>query len=102
MPIPRDTKAKFIAKSQRRWGDRFSYNQVHYTNSRTPVLIWCKTHKAYFSQTPKAHFAAKHACCPKCYAEIAGTFQNAWRKNDRDVDISRHNQFRSLLNQALS
>ena len=102
MPIPRDTKAQFIAKSKRRWGDRFGYNQVHYVNSRTPVLLWCKVHKTYFSQTPKAHFAAKHACCPRCYAELAGTFQNAWRQNKLDIDAIHYSQFRTLMNQVFT
>ena len=101
MAIPRDTKAKFIAKSQRRWGDRFGYDQVHYVNSRTPVLLWCKDHQEYFAQTPKAHFMAKHACCPICYEELAGTFQNAWRQQHRNDDNGGQ-RFQGLMHQVFS
>ncbi|MGC9459465.1 hypothetical protein [Vibrio genomosp. F10] len=102
MPIPRDTKAQFIAKSRRLWGDRFGYNEVHYLNSRTPVLLWCKEHNESFSQTPKSHFSAKHACCPLCYKELAGTFQNAWRQKRQETPSGQNMRFHSLMNQVFT
>ncbi|MCG9596431.1 hypothetical protein L1D15_06780 [Vibrio sp. Isolate25] len=79
MPIARMTREQFIAKSRQRWGEKYGYDGLKYVNSRTPVLLYCFHHQHYFSQTPKAHFAAKHECCPLCYQAIAGRFQNAWR-----------------------
>lgn len=54
-----------------------------------------------FEQTPKAHFAAKHECCPLCYKEIAGSFQNEWRIK-KSVPSKKESGFQNvhrLLNQ---
>ncbi|TKF39271.1 hypothetical protein FCV58_18795 [Vibrio sp. F13] len=79
MPITKDTKEKFIQKAIQRWGERYDYSLVEYVNSRTAVTIICPVHQYRFTQTPKAHFAAKHHCCPICYKEVRGSYQNRWR-----------------------
>ncbi|EGA71207.1 hypothetical protein VISI1226_14178 [Vibrio sinaloensis DSM 21326] len=101
MAIPRDTKQSFVQKAKEKWGDKYCYESVIYLNSRTPVKITCNKHNVIFSQTPKAHFAAKRECCPLCYKEVAGTFQNQWRKSDAKqngaIDFFRVNSlFNSL------
>ncbi|WGW01382.1 hypothetical protein QF117_11380 [Vibrio sp. YMD68] len=80
MPFKKDTKESFINKAKKRWGPRYSYSEVIYINSRTPVKILCNKHNHFFYQTPKAHFAVKHHCCPLCYKEVIGKYQNQWRK----------------------
>ncbi|MEF1285827.1 hypothetical protein QTN94_18355 [Vibrio sp. M250220] len=79
MPFKKDTTQSFIAKARLRWGDRYDYRHVVYKNSRTPVKIVCTKHNLCFMQTPRAHFSAKHHCCPLCYREVAGKYQNEWR-----------------------
>lgn len=102
MAIPRDTRAQFVNKSRRKWGDRYGYQKVDYVNSRTPVLLWCKKHQLYFKQTPKAHFAAKHECCPACYSLVAGTFQNEWRNNIKLTTKPAAPKTFYLINQVFS
>ena len=60
MARPRLTTSQFITKSQQRWGDKYGYQKTKYINSRTPVVLLCLKHQQYFTQTPKAHFIAKH------------------------------------------
>jgi hypothetical protein len=84
MARPRSTTSQFITKSQQRWGDKYGYQKTKYINSRSPVVLLCLKHLQYFTQTPKAHFTAKHECCPLCYKERAGTFQNQWRKEKQE------------------
>lgn len=100
-----DTKT-FVNKAIKRWGNRYDYSQVRYINSRTPVLIFCHRHQHTFSQTPKAHFAAKHNCCPICAKEVAGSFQNQWREVEKkvmenDTIDKTMKQYHSLLDQIL-
>lgn len=80
MTKPRLTTEQFIERSQKRWGARFGYRKAIYINNRTPLELFCLKHERYFFQTPKAHFIAKHECCPICYGEVAGSFQNEWRE----------------------
>lgn len=86
MAIKRLTRIEFIEKSKSKWGDRYSYDKVEYLNSRTPVELFCNKHHIYFTQTPKAHFMAKRECCPLCYKEISGLYQNLWRDNKSNVE----------------
>lgn len=71
----------FIDRAVEVWGDKYDYSQVQYVNSRTRVKIYCRKHNFAFYQTPKAHFTAKHNCCPLCVKEVMGTFQNQWRED---------------------
>lgn len=84
MPFIKDTNKTFIEKAIKRWGSRYDYSLVHYVNSRTPVMIMCKKHKKSFKQTPKSHFATKRHCCPLCYKEVAGSYQNEWRLKKKE------------------
>ncbi|NRB68955.1 MAG: hypothetical protein HRU48_16555 [Vibrio sp.] len=85
MPFEKDTTQSFIVKARLRWGERYNYHHVAYKNSRTPVEIVCVKHNYSFMQTPRAHFTAKHHCCPICYRAVAGQYQNAWRENTDEV-----------------
>lgn len=99
MPIPKLTTEKFVARAKKRWGDRYDYSLVEYKTSRLPVRILCKKHDYEFEQTPKAHFATKHHCCPLCYDEVSGTFQNEWRNK---VEPEWTPQIHATLNSVLS
>lgn len=95
----------FIRRSVSRWGHKYGYTKVKYVNSRTPVQIYCLTHNIYFEQTPKAHFTAKHECCPLCYKEIAGVHQNKWRNvpsKDKNELGNRLVNIEALLNTVFS
>lgn len=98
MPLPKDTKKSFINKATKRWGNRYDYSLVQYINSRTSVIIICNKHKSSFKQTPKAHFSAKHHCCPQCYREVTGSFQNEWRSlNKSKKDKLSTSQFTPII-----
>lgn len=90
MPLPKDTNKTFIKKAVKRWGNRYDYSLANYLNSRTTIVVICRKHQEKFEQTPKAHFAAKHHCCPLCYKEAAGSYQNEWRLHNKDREIE-HN-----------
>jgi len=57
------TQALFISKAINKHGDKYEYNKVSYTNSRTPVIIVCKSHGEY-RQSPDAHLAGRG--CKSC------------------------------------
>lgn len=101
MPFSRYTKKSFEVKGQAKWGNKYNYELVNYVNSRTKVRIICNKHGLNFEQTPKAHLMAKHECCPVCYKEIAGSFQNAWRKSRTHVsNPTRLQQINHIINQV--
>ena len=87
MPFLKDTNETFIRKAIKQWGNRYDYSLVQYVNSRTPVVILCNKHQQAFEQTPKAHFAAKRHCCPRCYQEVVGSYQNEWRLQNKSTSI---------------
>ncbi len=67
----RERENAFLEKAKKRFGDRFDYSKVHYTNNMTKIIIICKKH-GEFLQAPVKHLQHKHAC-PQCakigYAE---------------------------------
>jgi len=99
MPIPKDTNETFIKKARLKWAERYDYSRVRYVNSRTPVTIICRKHHHAFKQTPKAHFSAKHHCCPLCYQEAAGSYQNKWREQPGHAPLE--SPLPPIINQVL-
>lgn len=59
----RYTTEQFIDKARQIHGDRYSYEQVHYLNSREPVAIECRIH-GIFKQSPSNHLKGQN--CPEC------------------------------------
>jgi len=57
-------KEQFIEKAVKKFGYRFNYSLVEYTNQRTPIRIICPVHWI-FEQTPNHHLFSKEGC-PKC------------------------------------
>lgn len=95
MPIPTGTKESFVKKAKEKWGEKYNYSRVNYINSRTSVEVICNKHNVIFEQTPKAHFAAKHECCPICYKEISGSFQNEWRSK-KEVVLASNEDYQNV------
>jgi hypothetical protein len=55
-------KIKFITKANEKYGSLFSYDNIEYYNSITPVYIKCNTHNILFSQIPSEHLRGKKKC----------------------------------------
>lgn len=58
-----DTKSTVLAKFNAVHKGKYTYDKVHYTDSKTKVIITCPEHSD-FEQTPKAHTAGQG--CPEC------------------------------------
>lgn len=58
---------KFIKKSEKTHGKKYSYDKVDYKNNYIKVKIFCNIHKEYFSQTPGNHMSGQG--CNKCGME---------------------------------
>ena len=50
----RITNEQFIKRSQKRWGDKYSYGKTNYVDSKTKVCITCKKHGDFW-QSPTNH-----------------------------------------------
>lgn len=73
----------FIEKAKERHGDIYGYDKSIYTKSSNKIIIFCKTHKEYFSQTASNHL---QGCgCPICAREI----KSAARTNTTESFIQR-------------
>lgn len=96
------TPEQFIHRSRLLWGDKYAYDKVVIINTRTPVILHCKKHQHDFQQTPKAHFIAKHECCPLCYQQVSGTFQNQWRQKIVSDSACKNKGLQDVLNSVFS
>jgi Zn ribbon nucleic-acid-binding protein len=56
------TAEEFIEKSKSNNGTKFSYLNINYVNSRTPIEIYCNKHKKYFKVTPHSHLLNNSGC----------------------------------------
>ncbi len=65
--MPRkSTTQEFIEKSKARYGENaFDYSACEYKSNRTKVLLYCNTHKIYFSAIPNSHLT-RTCGCPEC------------------------------------
>ena len=57
----------FIERSKNKFGDKFDYSMVEYTNAQTPIKLICKEHGIRFSVTPNAHLNSRFGGCKECY-----------------------------------
>lgn len=57
------TNETFIAELYDLFGDKLSYNKVHYVNARTPVILTCPKHGDFYKSPNKA---LSGQGCPKC------------------------------------
>ncbi len=58
----------FLRNAKNKFGDKFGYDKVQYSNDSTKIEIFCNKHKQYFFQTPNSHLRGKY-CCPFCIKE---------------------------------
>jgi very-short-patch-repair endonuclease len=63
----------FIKRAKKIHGNKYGYSLVNYQGCRVKVLIRCKKHKFFFSQTPSSHINL-HQGCPKCGYEKTSKF----------------------------
>lgn len=54
---------QFLVKSNKIHNNRYEYNNVHYINGQTKVIIGCAVHGSFY-QTPEAHMRGQG--CPQC------------------------------------
>lgn len=65
----KSTTEEFITKATALHGNRYDYSSVVYKDSKTPVIIICKTHGS-FSQAPTKHL--QPCGCKKCADTASG------------------------------
>lgn len=58
-----DKTAAFINAAKIKHNDKYQYTNTNYTNSKSKVIITCKTHGDFY-QTPDKHLQLRG--CPKC------------------------------------
>lgn len=56
--------SEFIARAKEVHGDKYGYDKVQYTAGHVKTVIFCKTHKTEFEQTPASHLQGRG--CPSC------------------------------------
>jgi hypothetical protein len=60
-----ENKLKFIDLAKSIHGDKYSYDNINYINSKIDVMIHCNIHNYEFYQSPNSH-TSKGCGCPKC------------------------------------
>ena len=59
----------FIEKAKKLYGEKYSYSEVEYINSKTKVKIYCNDCKEYFWQNPNDHLSNHGHSCVKSKQE---------------------------------
>jgi len=59
----------FIERSKNKFGDKFDYSMVEYTNAQTPIKLICKEHGVKFSIVPNVHLNSKFGGCKECHKQ---------------------------------
>ena len=55
------TTGEWINQARLKYGDKFDYSKVEYSNSKAKVTITCPVH-GDFEQTPSRHIQSQHGC----------------------------------------
>ena len=59
----RITKDQFLERAKQRFGDRFSYDDIHYRSYKSPIKIRCLKHPVQpISITPEKHLQTTGGC----------------------------------------
>lgn len=74
------TKEFFIQKAIEFHGDTYDYSKVVYVNSKSKVIITCKTH-GDFLQTPRNHMVGNG--CPSCKTSKGENYIRDFLKNNK-------------------
>ena len=69
----------FIKKSKERFGDKFDYSKVKYTDSQTPVTLICKEH-GEFNVDMYRHLYSEDGLCPLCHGNTVNGCDRGGRK----------------------
>ena len=81
---------KFISAAKLKHGDTYSYDKSIYHNSRTKVIITCRTH-GDFEQNPRHHI--RGCGCPKCNGTpnkgLNGFIEEAIKTHGHKYDYSK-------------
>lgn len=80
--------SRFLTKAKEKFGDKYDYSQVRYTDSQEKVIITCPVHGEY-SQTPVAHLRSDHGC-PLCGYKNGGDVQREDTETFVKKAIDRH------------
>jgi len=75
------TKKEFIKKAKEAHGDRYDYSKVKYVNSRSGVVVICRTH-GEFDQLSNNHL--KGLGCPDCKHKNQGKVKEFLIKHFKD------------------
>lgn len=62
-------KQNFIDSFIEKFGSNYDFSKVEYINNVSPVKIYCKKHKVWFSQVHRNIKRSKTCSCPKCKKE---------------------------------
>ena len=65
------TTETFIERAKAIHSDKYCYDDSEYTGSNRLLLIYCKTCKDHFPQTPDGHIHMRSGC-PKCALKLIG------------------------------
>lgn len=61
----------FVERAYKIHGDKYVYNKEEYSDTKTPIKIFCKKHNHYFTQLPSNHVHITNPTkCPLCSSEI--------------------------------
>ena len=83
----------FIKKSKERFGDKFDYSKVKYTDSQTPVTLICKEH-GEFNVDMYRHLYSEDGLCPLCHGNtVNGCDRGGRRRLSTDYIIEKCQRF---------
>ena len=74
------TTEEFVEQAIKIHGNKYSYPEVIYINNRTPVKIYCNTHKLFFWQLPDVHL--RGSGCPECAKESRIMSNRLYKSNE--------------------
>ena len=80
-----EKQKQFIAKAIAKYGEKFDYSKVNYTDFKTRVCIICPEHGEFW-QTPRKHLSKEVKCgCPTCGCESQRKTTEQFIKDARKV-----------------
>lgn len=80
MPVE-ERKAHWVARCQKKYGDRFDYSQFNYVDNDTKGIIICREHNFAYEQDPWTHL--RHAGgCPICTGSEGEVHIRKWLEDN--------------------
>lgn len=75
-----ERKARWVARCQKKYNDRFDYSQFEYVDNDTKGIIICREHQHAYEQTPWAHLRDAGGC-PFCNGSEGEVHIRTWLEN---------------------